>query len=181
TNVNYYLTLASKQYSQPNQVNICSWGTQDPNNPYYNSWGNPAATNINQIILGPRINGFLPVPGLGMVESVTVTNLFYGKTYLTGFLSNNTNTVSTTNFVVTVSYVTNSAGGSGAVTNLGVASANIAYLSQSAGVVSPVVGNPNMPFLTAQSAANACPDGGTVAVMDGTFNETVTVTNCQHW
>jgi hypothetical protein len=70
---------------------------------------------------------------------------------------------------------------SSSYTNLGIATANVCYLSQSQGSVTPVPGDPRYPFLTAQSAANACPSNGVVDVVDGTFNETVIVTNAQTW
>ena len=67
------------------------------------------------------------------------------------------------------------------VTNFGVFSANSVYVSKSLGVASPAVGDPNRPYLTAQSASYACPSNGTVVVCDGTFNEQVIVTNAQNW
>ncbi len=72
-------------------------------------------------------------------------------------------------------------GTAGGGTNFGVFSANTAFVSASRGVVSPVVGDPNKPYLTAQAAADACPSNGTVAVCDGTFHEVVNVTNSQTW
>lgn len=69
----------------------------------------------------------------------------------------------------------------GSYTNLGIVAANICYVSQSTGSVTPVPDDPRYPFLTAQSAANACRSNGLVYVVDGSFAESVVITNSQTW
>jgi hypothetical protein len=68
-----------------------------------------------------------------------------------------------------------------AVKSLGVLSSNICFISQSMGTVTPAVGDINNPFLSAQSAINACPTNGGVYWIDGILHENVVVTNSQYW
>lgn len=70
--------------------------------------------------------------------------------------------------------------GGGIGTN-SVYTANTCFLSQSLGSVTPIVGDPNNPFLTASNAAANCPTNGTVAVMDGTFHESPNIPYSQSW